>query len=354
MEHVDMKHQLPNEISTNTKKQKKNYTLRGALFMLILSIVFLTAGGAAQLWDANLGILITEFIIVLGGSLLFAATQKVNIKEFFRLKPARFSVFVKMFFMSFFMLPIAYFLNFSVMLLIDTFGTLKTPNLPITDNPLGILGSLFVIAVSAGICEEMMFRGALLSTFEKPLGRKKAAILSAVLFGVFHFNLGNLVSPIALGIVFAYVTHVTGSIFPAMFGHFMNNGIAVVMGFIIEHNNLLNTREETPELNSLALEMTTGQIVVQVIILLLIVTTCIFIVRAFLKSIKKSYPKRPSDLLEDQSEQVDERLDYMTTDYTIWQRHNGKISVSAGIIFAIVGIAYVVLSYITFFSPSTK
>lgn len=350
MEHVDFEQQLSNETTPNTTNKKKNETLRGAIFMLLLSILLLTAGSAAQIWNVNIGLLITEFIIVLGGSLIFATTQKVNLKEFFRLKPAKFSVFVKVFFMSFFMVPIATFLNLSMMFFINQFGTLKTIDLPITENPLGLLGSLFVIAVSAGICEEMMFRGALLSTFEKPLGRRKAAILSAILFGVFHFNLGNLLSPIALGLVFAYLTHITGSIFPAMFGHFMNNGIAVVTGFIIEHNDVLNSVEANPELDPMLGEMTAAQVAVQGIIFLLLCIVCIFIVRAFLKSIKKSYPRRPSDVLEDKTEFVEERLDYMTTDYAIWQKKNGKISFGASIVFTIIGIAYITLSYLTFFA----
>ena len=89
-----------------------------------------------------------------------------------------------------------------------------------------------VIALTPGICEEVMFRGMIMSSYNN-LGKRKAIIYSAILFGLFHFNLQNLLGPIYLGILFGVIAYKTNSLFPTIIGHTMNNTIALTLGYFL-------------------------------------------------------------------------------------------------------------------------
>ncbi|MWB96431.1 CPBP family intramembrane metalloprotease [Flavobacterium sp. GA093] len=66
---------------------------------------------------------------------------------------------------------------------------------------------LFFTCVTAGITEELIFRGYLLPRLELLFkNRTLAIILSSILFGLLHFGYGtlfNIVGPIVIGLVFA-------------------------------------------------------------------------------------------------------------------------------------------------------
>lgn len=93
-----------------------------------------------------------------------------------------------------------------------------------------LLFALFTVAVVPSVCEEILFRGYILRAFEKSWGIIAAMVVSGLLFGLFHLQLGNLLPLAALGVALALMTWLSGSIWPAVAAHFINNGAAVVVG----------------------------------------------------------------------------------------------------------------------------
>src|SRR5690606_32129033 len=89
-----------------------------------------------------------------------------------------------------------------------------------------------VIAIAPGICEEVMFRGTISKAYES-LGYRKSIIITAILFGIFHFNIMNLVGPIFLGIILGILVYKTNSLYASIIGHAINNGIALSIGFLV-------------------------------------------------------------------------------------------------------------------------
>lgn len=341
----------------SAQKQKargNRFHLYAMAFVVIMSAIFLTFGAWLQNANVILGILATEFGLILGGSLIYAWITRQRLADMLRLRRAKFSVYVKVFFMSFFMLPIAAALNFITIVLIGVFGTLKLPELPIAEEASGLALSVFVIAVSAGICEEVMFRGAILSSFEKGMGRRKAAFLAALLFGLFHFNFANLLSPIALGMVFAYLTQITDSIFPAIFGHFMNNANAVLLSFLSTRmqENAAGAGEVIGGADEMQMflpeSLSASQIAVFVAVLLAVVAVCAIAVLALLRSIRRSYPRRLSDLY---CVPVEEKMDYLTPDYALWKKQPGKLGLFPWILLGLYLVFYAGFAYMIFFMP---
>lgn len=93
-----------------------------------------------------------------------------------------------------------------------------------------IFFGLLHMALVPAICEEVLFRGYLLSAFEKSWGIVAAIVISSLVFGAFHVQLPNLIPLTVLGAVMAVMTWLSGSVWPAVLAHFVNNGMAVVLG----------------------------------------------------------------------------------------------------------------------------
>lgn len=97
----------------------------------------------------------------------------------------------------------------------------------------------FFIALTPGICEEILFRGFVLRPLEKKIGATWAVIISAIAFSLIHLDFVRLVPTFLLGLAFGYVAIKTRSIYPAIFLHVLNNSIAIFMPATIELSYLL-------------------------------------------------------------------------------------------------------------------
>lgn len=93
-----------------------------------------------------------------------------------------------------------------------------------------VLIALFNIALVPAICEEILFRGYVLRSFEKSWGIMWAIIISGIIFGMFHLQLANVLPLASIGILLAFMTWISQSIYPAMIAHFVNNGASVLVG----------------------------------------------------------------------------------------------------------------------------
>ncbi|MBI3723541.1 CPBP family intramembrane metalloprotease [bacterium] len=98
----------------------------------------------------------------------------------------------------------------------------------------GILGeglpvALLVIAVLPAICEEVLYRGFVLSGLRRDAGAVPAVLASAFLFAVDHLDPARLASVTLLGVVLGALALRSGSIVPAMLCHFTNNAFALIL-----------------------------------------------------------------------------------------------------------------------------
>jgi hypothetical protein len=72
---------------------------------------------------------------------------------------------------------------------------------------------VIVAAVVPAICEEVMFRGFVQKSFEYKLKPFTSAFITAIFFGLYHFNPYALIPLIALGLYFGFAAYSSGSIF---------------------------------------------------------------------------------------------------------------------------------------------
>ncbi|MDP3234894.1 MAG: ABC transporter permease subunit/CPBP intramembrane protease [Myxococcales bacterium] len=102
--------------------------------------------------------------------------------------------------------------------------TLGDPSLPLWVVLLGV-------AVTPAICEELFFRGVMLSGLRR-LGLWPAVLISSLLFGFAHASIYRMLPTLALGLMLAALAWRSGSILPSMIVHAMNNGLIV---WVVRH-----------------------------------------------------------------------------------------------------------------------
>ena len=93
--------------------------------------------------------------------------------------------------------------------------------------------TLGVFALLPAICEELAFRGFILSGLEHQRRTRSAILLSALMFGFLHVLLSlfqQLFNAALLGIVLGLLAVRSRSIVPGILFHFLNNALAVTQG----------------------------------------------------------------------------------------------------------------------------
>lgn len=108
----------------------------------------------------------------------------------------------------------------------------------------GMIFNLLFIGLLTAIVEEILFRGCLQTIFVKWMKNKHVAIwITAILFSAFHMEFFGFLPRVMLGVLFGYFVAWSGSIWPAIWGHFVNNGTAVVITYLYQHK-LINTNPD--------------------------------------------------------------------------------------------------------------
>jgi membrane protease YdiL (CAAX protease family) len=96
--------------------------------------------------------------------------------------------------------------------------------------------NVLLIGLLTAIVEEFMFRGVIQTIFVRWTKNKHLAIwITAILFSAFHLEFFGFLPRLLLGALFGYFVAWSGSIWPAVWAHFLNNGAAVVATYLFEH-----------------------------------------------------------------------------------------------------------------------
>ncbi|WP_026477066.1 type II CAAX endopeptidase family protein [Alkaliphilus transvaalensis] len=292
-------------------REKKLRVIDANLLFFIGALIFLSGGAYFQHRELVSGLIITQLGVVLAPPLLYLIIRKINIKKALRINKISLKHGILVGMITLLMYPVAVVANAIIMLLLSLMGNINVPQIPMPENTNEYVIMMLVVSLLAGFCEEVLFRGFVLSGYE-PMGKKKAIIFSALLFGFFHFNIYNLAGPVVLGLVFGYLVILTDSLWAGVIGHMVNNGFAITLSFIINYlSDILSLNEattvETPEVS------TTIALLVSLITIGVIAIVTSMIAYKLVKIIKKDrqaiIENQKEEIIEtDQSNVADEKL----------------------------------------------
>jgi uncharacterized protein len=104
------------------------------------------------------------------------------------------------------------------------------------DTVFGAIANVIAVGLFTAIVEELMFRGCVQTIFVKWTGNVHAAVwITAILFSAFHMEFFGFLPRLLLGALFGYFAAWSGSVWPAVWGHFINNGTAVIAVYLHQH-----------------------------------------------------------------------------------------------------------------------
>jgi hypothetical protein len=86
-----------------------------------------------------------------------------------------------------------------------------------------------------------LFRGYIQRSFEFKFKPFWAALITALFFGLYHFNPYGIIPLIALGFYFGFAAYMSKSIVLPVLMHFLNNFTAVLLFFILGDDELISS-----------------------------------------------------------------------------------------------------------------
>jgi membrane protease YdiL (CAAX protease family) len=100
----------------------------------------------------------------------------------------------------------------------------------------GLLFDVLLIGLVTAAVEEFLFRGAMQTIFFRWTKNIHAAVwITAIIFSAFHLEFYGFLPRVLLGALFGYFVAWSGSIWPAVWGHFVNNGLDVVVTYLYQN-----------------------------------------------------------------------------------------------------------------------
>ncbi len=220
--------------TNNSSKLKRtpNFIESITLYIIGFGLLFYVGGTLQTMYKLN-GVLMTEVFLVFLPTILFVKYLKFDYRETLSLRKVSLKSLVGSTLLAisggFFIAKFAREIQEKIFPmpseLKEAFKYLLYENghLPST------LKLFIIIAVSASVCEEILFRGPILAGVRSKFDKKSTVIIVGLLFGLFHMDLYRLVSTTVLGMLITYITLSTGSIFNGMLFHLINNGSAVLL-----------------------------------------------------------------------------------------------------------------------------
>ena len=93
---------------------------------------------------------------------------------------------------------------------------------------------ILAVCIVGPIAEELVFRGMIFGKLRRAFSFWPAAIISGIMFGVFHMNIMQGIYVLPLAIVLGYVAYRTKSVYPCIFMHMINNFMPTLLSGLPE------------------------------------------------------------------------------------------------------------------------
>ncbi len=207
---------------------------RETVFYLVsVALLFLVVGVALQVFLGEVGLLLSQWGVLLGSALAFVVLGQYDLRQTLSLRRPTSRQAVAAVLLMAGGTPIAWFIawiqGFFIPVPVELLEALR--DFLITDDPVRILWLLFLVAVTPAICEEVVFRGVLLSGSARRFSPAGVILFNGAVFGLFHLTPQTAFRflPTAwLGVLLAYVAWRTRSIWLPMGMHFLNNGVILI------------------------------------------------------------------------------------------------------------------------------
>jgi len=209
-----------------------------ACFMTIMLLQFLSFGLFQSLFsDPNISpvnailqaLSLQQIVIIASPGLFMGLLITSNFRRTFRLRMARPKWIGIGMVLPLLLLPLAMTLqSYLHWFFPELPDRIKETLAPMSNSDVSVFKLLAVFALLPAICEELAFRGFILSGFSRNGRTGVAIVFSALLFGVMHMIPQQVFNAFLLGMVLGLLALRSGSILPGVLFHFVNNAMGVL------------------------------------------------------------------------------------------------------------------------------
>lgn len=200
-------------------------------FAVMWAVQFAAAANIPQLASLQRQLVFNEIVVMVGASVLMIRHYGLDLRDTLSLRSVKPVVWLAILFA----IPTANAAAVAVFRIFNVFIPVSEELVRSSTESLIPAGMpqwqlLLYVAVLPAICEEIAFRGMLLSGLRRRFRPMTVAVVVGLIFGFFHMTLFRIAPTAALGIVLTAIALMTGSIFPGMLLHMGNNAWAVWAG----------------------------------------------------------------------------------------------------------------------------
>lgn len=94
--------------------------------------------------------------------------------------------------------------------------------------------SFVIVSISPAICEEAVFRGVVMHSFDNGKNKWIAIVVTGLIFGAFHGNIWRFVPTALLGIMLGYIVYETDNMIYGALFHAINNAMPLLSTFAMK------------------------------------------------------------------------------------------------------------------------
>jgi len=208
-------------------------------FALMWTITFAVAMNVQALATLQRQLIFNEIIVMMGAVLLMIWIYRLDPREVLSLKPVKPAVWLGILFL----IPSGHLTAIGIFRMMNAVipapqELLERFSQDVIPKGMPTWELLLYVAILPAVCEELAFRGMLLSGLKRKLRPVALVVGVGIVFGLFHMSLFRIGPTAALGMVLTAIALMTGSVFPGMLFHAGNNALGVVVGDWLNPNTL--------------------------------------------------------------------------------------------------------------------
>jgi sodium transport system permease protein len=201
--------------------------------LLVFRFVLSLFGGLPDSWDGYATVTAVSLVATIGlPAIIFAVIFTRNASQTLLLHVPRLTTLPMVVLLAIALHPLAFLMS-DIVTQLYPFSPEVTGQLHVMqrliDRAPNAWMVLLVLAVTPAICEELAFRGFILSGL-RHMGHKWLAILvTSVLFGAAHSVIQQSLTACVMGVILGYIAIQTGSLLPAILFHCVHNSLAMLL-----------------------------------------------------------------------------------------------------------------------------
>lgn len=240
-------------------------------FLAAYVILLMTVSLAYQVAVNILGIAVPQWILYIAGEtitlvvvLIYIFIMKISVKKDMQYKIIGIKDVIMSVLTGYFLVPMILFISNITMLFSRNY--LNGSSDVLLKYP--YIVQLILIAVIPSLVEEFAFRGLFYGTYRKK-SIFKAAIMSGLIFGIFHLNFNQFAYAFIMGVVFSYIVEATGSIWSSVLAHFAVNTYSITVNQILKLKGVYNNTVSAADTQQILSTPVSAKVVSYVIMLVL-------------------------------------------------------------------------------------